>query len=97
VARIGWTDDSAEVQAVRVGVDDPERVREITASDKAGIDCPLGWPRRFVKFVAQHQAGVFVPPADIAGKDWRRRLALRETDLVVRAGRRISPDSTFTA
>jgi predicted nuclease with RNAse H fold len=91
VARIRWTDDSAEVQAVGVGVDDPVLVDEITASDKAGIDCPLGWPRRFVEFVAQHQAGLFVAPVDIAGKDWRRRLALRETDLVVRAATGLIP------
>ena len=57
----------------------------ITASDKAGIDCPLGWPRRFVEFVAHHQAGGFVAPTEVAGKDWRRQLALRETDLVIRS------------
>ena len=82
VARIRWTQNSAEVEAVSVDVDDPVLVDEITGSDKAGIDCPLGWPRRFVEFVAQHQAGAFVAPAEVAGKDWRRQLALRETDLV---------------
>ena len=85
VTRIRWTDSSAAVQAVGVGVDDPVLVDEITASDKAGIDCPLGWPRRFVEFVAQHQDGGFVAPTDVAGKDWRRQLALRETDLVIRS------------
>jgi hypothetical protein len=93
VARIRWTDSSAEVQAVAVGVDDPVVVEEITASDKAGIDCPLGWPRRFVEFVAQHQAGAFVVPAEVAGKDWRRQLALRETDLVIRSATGLIPFS----
>jgi predicted nuclease with RNAse H fold len=91
VARIRWTDSSAEVQAVAVGVDDPVLVEEITASDKAGIDCPPGWPRRFVEFVAQHQAGAFVVPAEVAGKDWRRQLALRETDLVIRSATGLIP------
>jgi predicted nuclease with RNAse H fold len=91
VARIRWTDSSAEVQAVAVGADDPVLVEEITASDKAGIDCPLGWPRRFVEFVAQHQAGAFVAPAEVAGKDWRRQLALRETDLVIRSATGLIP------
>ena len=85
VARIRWTDSFAQVQAVGVGIDDPALVEEITASDKAGIDCPLGWPWRFVQFVAQPQAGAFVAPAEVAGKDWRRQLALRETDLVIRS------------
>jgi len=91
VARIRWTESSADVQTVGVGADDPVLVDEITASDKAGIDCPLGWPRRFVEFVAEHQAGAFVAPADVAGKDWRRQLALRETDLAVRAATGLIP------
>lgn len=90
VARIRWTQISADVSAVGVGADDPVLVEEITASEKAGIDCPLGWPRRFVEFVAQHEAGAFVAP-DVTGKDWRRQLALRETDLVVRSATGLHP------
>jgi phage terminase large subunit-like protein len=89
VAGIRWTQTSAGVQAVGVGADDPVLV-EIMASDKAGIDCPLGWPQRFIEFVAQHQAGVFVASADVAGKDWRRQLAFRQTDLIVRPFERAS-------
>lgn len=91
VARVRWTQTSAEVQAVGVGADDPVLVEEIAASDKAAIDCPLGWPRRFVEFVAQHEAGAFVAPADVAGKDWRRQLALRQTDLIVRSATGLVP------
>src|SRR5829696_3871363 len=91
VTRIRWTESSAEVQAVGVDVDDAVLVKEVTASDKAGIDCPLGWPQRFVEVVSQHQAGLFVAPADVAGKDWRRQLALRETDLAVRSATGLIP------
>jgi len=59
-------------------------VEAIAPAHKAGIDCPLGWPRRFVEFVAAHEAGAFVAPADLAGKDCGRQLALRETDLITR-------------
>jgi predicted nuclease with RNAse H fold len=84
VARIRWAGGDAQVLALAVGADDVMLVAEIAAADKAGIDRPLGWPRRFVEFVAQHQAGQFAAPVDVAGRDWRRRLALRETDLVTR-------------
>ena len=91
VARVRWVAGRVEVEALAVGADDAMLVDEIVAADKAGLDCPLGWPRRFVEFVAQHQDGRFVAPADIAGKDWRRRLALRETDLATRAATGLVP------
>jgi predicted nuclease with RNAse H fold len=84
VTRILWTSGRAEIQGLVIGADDAVLVAEIGAADKAGIDCPLGWPRRFVEFVAQHQADAFVAPVDVAGRDWRRLLANRETDLVTR-------------
>jgi hypothetical protein len=79
------------VQAVDVSAPDPVLVEGITASDKAGIDRPLGWPRRFVAFVAQHQAGAFVASAYVAGRDWRRQLALRWTDLVIKSATGLIP------
>jgi predicted nuclease with RNAse H fold len=91
VARIRWTESSALVEAVGVGVDDPALAEQIMVSDKVGIDCPLGWPRRFVEFVAAHQAGTLVAPDGIAGKDWRRQLAQRQTDLAVRAATGLIP------
>jgi hypothetical protein len=96
VARMRWAGGGAQVVALAVGADDVLLVAEIAAADKAGIDCPLGWPRRFVEFVAQHQAGQFVTPVDVAGKDWRRRLALRETDLVTRQQTGLVPLSVAT-
>ena len=84
VARISWSAGGAEISELLVGADDAVLLDHIMPADKVGIDCPLGWPRRFVEFVAQHQADAFVAPIDIAGKDWRRLLANRETDLVTR-------------
>jgi hypothetical protein len=84
VARLAWAGGGAEIQHLVVGADDAVLVEEIAPAGKAGIDCPLGWPRRFVEFVALHQAEAFVAPVDVAGRDWRRLLANRETDLVTR-------------
>ena len=84
VARISWTAGYAEVERLVVGADDAVLAEEIATASKAGIDCPLGWPRRFVDFVVQHRDAVFVAPVDVVGKDWRRLLANRETDLVTR-------------
>jgi predicted nuclease with RNAse H fold len=84
VVQMSWTADCAEIEDLLVGADDAVLVEQIAAADKAGIDCPLGWPRRFVEFVAQHEADTFVAPVDIAGRDWRRLLANRETDLITR-------------
>ncbi|WP_281398007.1 hypothetical protein [Actinomadura alba] len=37
-------------------------------ADKAGIDCPLGWPDAFVDFVTAHRAGHVVTPAGLDGR-----------------------------
>jgi len=79
------------VEAVGVGVDDARVLAEITAADKAGIDCPLGWPEPFIEFLTGQRAGTWTAPADVAGRDWRRRLAVRTTDLVVREQTRLIP------
>jgi hypothetical protein len=96
VARMRWAGGGAQVQALAVGAEDVPLTAEIAAADKAGIDSPLGWPRRFVEFVAQHQADEFVAPVDVAGKDWRRQLAMRETDLVTRDVTGLVPLSVAT-
>jgi hypothetical protein len=61
---------------------------------RGGIDCPLGWPRRLVEFVAQHELGAFVAPARVrreglAAPSW----ALRQTDLIIRSGKTALPTS----
>lgn len=47
---------------------------------KVGIDCPLGWPRGFVAYVAAHAAGELPLP----GTTDTRRLQRRATDFAVR-------------
>ncbi len=51
--------------------------------DKAGIDCPLGWPAPFVEFVSAHHAGRVISLGEVAGRAGRRRLAYRLTDEAV--------------
>jgi predicted nuclease with RNAse H fold len=84
VARITWTSGKAVLDGVEAGADDARLVDAMAGADKAGIDCPLGWPEPFIDFVRAHRDGHVPDPGDVAGLDWRRRLANRETDLVVR-------------
>lgn len=58
-------------------------VEAIERADKAGIDCPFGWPERFVSFVTAHRDGPVAVPEGVRGIDWRRDLAYRTTDRVV--------------
>ncbi|MGH3648783.1 MAG: DUF429 domain-containing protein [Micromonosporaceae bacterium] len=83
VASIRWSDGTAAVEDLITRADDDAVLAAIRTADKAGIDCPLGWPVPFVDFVAAHHASQFVAPSDVTGRDWRRTLALRQTDLVV--------------
>ena len=83
LAAIDWSPGRAEASVV-VGVDDGRVVEEIGASDKAGIDCPLGWPERFVDFLNAHREGSVGVPTDDRG---RAVLRYRETDrAVIEAG-----------
>ncbi|HEV7206549.1 MAG TPA: DUF429 domain-containing protein [Jatrophihabitans sp.] len=75
--------DGLTVTAVEVGVDDDRIVELAAGAAKIGIDCPLGWPRAFVDFVAAHQAGRPTSAADTVAA--RRPLAYRATDLWVAA------------
>ena len=68
---------------LQVGADDTT-IDAIGASDKAGIDCPLGWPDAFVDFVAAHRSGHVTLPRDGTGTGWRRELTMRRTDEFVR-------------
>lgn len=84
VAQLEWSAAGAWIVDVRVGADDEDVLALVHASVKTGIDAPFGWPVPFVAFLAAHEAGNFVAPEDIIGKDWRRTLAFRLTDAVVR-------------
>ncbi|WP_250000862.1 DUF429 domain-containing protein [Actinoplanes sp. M2I2] len=88
MALIEW-DGQASVRSLRTGVTDSELIDEIQAADKSGVDCPLGWPSAFVDFLTAQQNGDLRPvPADAA---WRRGLAYRVTDQVVRAEAGLNP------
>src|SRR5260221_321065 len=64
VARIEWSSGRARICDVICGADDGMILAAIAEAQKAGIDCPLGWPDDFVAFVAGHQARhVTVPGA----------------------------------
>jgi len=71
------------VTCLQVGADDTT-IDAIGASDKAGIDCPLGWPTDFVSFVNAHQSGDQYSALGVTGSDLRRALSTRTTDRVVR-------------
>jgi predicted nuclease with RNAse H fold len=81
IATIEWTPGAATVTDVTVGVDDDRIVEAVRGADKAGMDSPLGWPAPFVAFVTGQSPAVHAPGA---GAGWRRGLAWRTTDLVVR-------------
>jgi len=84
VATIEWSPGAAALREVVVGADDEVLLDRIGRAAKAGIDCPLGWPAAFVEFVRAHHDGHVTVPAGVAGLVWRRRLAYRVTDEVVR-------------
>lgn len=75
VATIEWSSGAAAVREVVVGAADEVLLDRIGRADKAGIDCPLGWPAAFVEFVRAHHEGHVTVPAGVAGLVWRRRLA----------------------
>ncbi|MET9019990.1 DUF429 domain-containing protein [Actinopolymorpha sp. NPDC004070] len=81
VAWIDWSPEGASVRRLVVGADDALVLEALRAADKAGIDCPFGWPEPFVEFVKAHHAGDVADPREFAGRDGRRRLALRTTDI----------------
>jgi predicted nuclease with RNAse H fold len=84
VAQIEWHGGNAAVSHLVTRADDDALLDSIMQADKAGIDCPLGWPDAFVRFVAEHKDGQLAPPAGGTGRDWRENFTNRVTDRVVR-------------
>jgi len=83
IAYLEWSPGRASLRDLVIGATDKMIVEAVGQADKAGIDCPLGWPVPFVEFVTAHQNGTVSVPPDLAGRDWRRALAYRLTDLAV--------------
>jgi predicted nuclease with RNAse H fold len=91
VASVEWLAGRAVVRDVLVEADDSAVVAVLAQADKAGIDCPLGWPDAFVAFVAAHQHGQITIPRSNAGQHWRRPLTMRLTDLVIKQETGVTP------
>ncbi|MEW2144183.1 DUF429 domain-containing protein [Micromonospora vinacea] len=90
MATIEWLSDRAVVRDLVLDVSDVQIVEAGQHADKVGLDCPLGWPEPFIALVTAHQAG-HVSVGDGEGAPWRRRLAYRQTDEVVRQETGIVP------
>jgi predicted nuclease with RNAse H fold len=84
LARIVWRQGSAHITDARRHVSDDEMVEAIVDADKAGIDCPLGWPVKFIRFITSHDSGHVALQPGVAGREWRRALSYRVTDLRAR-------------
>lgn len=81
VATIEWRAGNATITDVVVGASNESLIEFIAGADKTGIDCPLGWPQKFIDFIVAHQDGhVEIEPGVLAA-DWRRALSYRATDL----------------
>lgn len=79
---IDWSGNRAKLVSVATGLNDTELISGCLGAEKIGIDCALGWPIEFVEFLSQ-QAESLDGSID-GGLDWRRRIAFRETDRLVR-------------
>jgi len=84
LASIEWAGTRAAIRDVVCPADDRAILEMIGRAGKTGIDCPLGWPDAFVGFVAAHRSGRVTLPRDGTGREWRRELTMRRTDLFVR-------------
>lgn len=95
LAIISEVGSSCVIERVHVGVDDDAIVAEVLAAEYVGVDVPLGWPVGFVALVAAHTNGT-LPRPESTGREWRRGLAMRTTDLVVHRRTGITPLSVST-
>lgn len=70
------------VESVTVGADDEEIIAAVLDADRTGVDVPFGWPQPFVELIEAHARGGEWS-ARLTGEGWRRRVAMRTTDVVV--------------
>lgn len=85
-AEIYWSQDGARAKIPKVGCKDEdllELLSGLVPGERAGVDCPFGWPLAFVEAVAAH-AGHQPWPGQPGRKEHYARLRLRTTDRVVR-------------
>jgi predicted RNase H-like nuclease len=80
---IAWLADSAHARVSTHRLDDDQLLALIESADKAGIDCPFGWPEPFVNAVIAHAKGAAWPGRGQLGLRHRRSLRYRLTDEIV--------------
>jgi predicted nuclease with RNAse H fold len=83
MAVLTWDAAGCNVNCLDVKIDDAAIIAASTKADKVGLDCPIGWPEAFVKFVLDHRDGRVTPRGSLTGLQWRHPLANRMTDDVV--------------
>ncbi len=83
------------IDELLLGADDHAIRNAITQAGRTGVDVPLGWPQKFVEFVSDHASGELSAP-ESTDREWRRGLALRETDRYVQRAIGVWPLSVAT-
>ncbi|MEU1177804.1 DUF429 domain-containing protein [Streptomyces sp. NPDC005820] len=87
VSVIDWSGEWAVAHAPVLRCTDERLLELLTAlgeADRAGVDCPFGWPVAFVEAMAAHAAPhPDWPGRDAEGDDDLRALRYRRTDLLV--------------
>jgi predicted nuclease with RNAse H fold len=81
IAVIDWSPGRAKVTRLEVGADDDAVIDAVGDVEKAGIDCPLGWPIPFIDFVTAHRDGHEEALDDEPDNERRHRLSYRTTDI----------------
>ncbi len=80
IAGVTWGDRVAVVGPILTKAGDDIVLHWMRHPDAAiGIDCPFGWPAKFVDLVSRHSSGDLQIAADLP-KGWRRDYVLRDTD-----------------
>ena len=82
-AAVEWSAGRARIREVALDSSDAGIVALSRGATTVGVDCAFGWPLEFAAFVHAHTRRE-VAPRSLAGRDWRRRLAYRETDRAAR-------------
>jgi len=91
VAWVEWLPGRVRVRDLVFRAEDADILAALAKADKAGIDCPLGWPDPFLAFITAHQHGRVTVPRGIRERGWLQSLTMRVTDLVVRRETRLIP------
>ncbi|GAA4898282.1 DUF429 domain-containing protein [Streptomonospora salina] len=80
---IDWDDDGAHMGAARSGCGDDdllELLSGLAEGDRAGVDCPFGWPVAFAEAVAAHMGSAPWPGRGRDRAEHYASLRLRRTD-----------------